>query len=201
MRNALQLLAFLTAAGCGSASSDRVFATKPASFDADQVAREVLAKLDRNGNGLIEFDEARSCPALADAFYSIGTDESKFLTLPELVARFEKYQTPQNGKVPACAIVTLDGQSLAGVKVSFVPESFFEKILKTATGETNAEGRCREFQIDGQRFVGLSAGLYKIRIDGKDLPACYNTETTLGSEVFATGRGGEVAIRLKLTSQ
>jgi hypothetical protein len=56
---------------------------------------------------------------------------------------------------------------------------------------------------DGEYMPGLQCGLYKIKVSkagtgGEELPAKYNAQTTLGREVFSSGRGGGTNIELDL---
>ena len=105
--------------------------------------------------------------------------------------------------MPVAVYATFDGAPLAGAKVTFEPEIFLATILKTAVGETDENGRCASFLVDGKAMRGVSAGLYKIKVekDGMALPACYNSATTLGRELLTDGRAAEVRVELKLQSQ
>jgi hypothetical protein len=60
-----------------------------------------------------------------------------------------------------------------------------------------------EFTVGGKRFVGLSAGLYRIKVEkeGATIPACYNSATVLGKEIVTNGRGGEIRVELNLGSR
>jgi hypothetical protein len=187
-------------AGCGtSVIRDPV----PPSFDADKVAHETIAMLDRNGNGTLEAEEVAAHPGLAAAFASIDTDNSQSISHAELTARFAKYQTALGGSVPACVYATLDGAPLAEAKITFEPEPFLDAILKPATGQTDANGRCIEFLVGGKSYHGLSAGLYRIKVEkeGAAIRACYNSATVLGQELVTDGRAAEIRVELNLSSQ
>ena len=104
--------------------------------------------------------------------------------------------------------VTLDGAPLAGARVLFDPEPFLGPQVKPAAGTTSSGGgtvvSVAAEDLDDARFPGTACGWYKIRItsDSHEIPARYNTETTLGCEVAMnthwTGAGG---ITLNLSSK
>ncbi len=68
-----------------------------------------------------------------------------------------------------------------------VPESFLGSELETATGQTDAAGQTMpSVPVHGPDDVaGVPPGLYRIEITkaGENIPAKYNTATTLGGEV------------------
>ena len=77
--------------------------------------------------------------------------------------------------------------------VQFVPEALMGGSVREATAKTGPGGTASSFTSDGKQFAGLQPGLYKVRITseaGKSLPARYNTQTTLGVEIFG-GRGSK----------
>jgi len=100
-------------------------------------------------------------------------------------------------------VVNLDGKPLPDATVTFVPEACMGGAVKPATGTTDEAGRCDVYKIDGQPYRGLSAGLYKIQVtkDGTAIPARFNTQTTLGREVFPNPRAGEVTMTLEVSSR
>ncbi len=75
--------------------------------------------------------------------------------------------------------------------------------LKTATTTTDQAGVSGTFQVDGKSYTSLPPGLYRIRVtkDGTNIPARYNTQTTLGQEVLAEPRQGEITVELSLRSR
>jgi hypothetical protein len=68
-----------------------------------------------------------------------------------------------------------------------VPESFLGDDIKTATGKTGDSGRAAlTVPVTGPRDPpGAALGLYRVEITktGDNIPAKYNSETTLGQEV------------------
>ena len=80
-----------------------------------------------------------------------------------------------------------NGKPLAGAEVKFVPETFLGDDIKTASGKTNQAGMARLSVATTSRAdpPGVAFGLYRVEITkpGDNIPAKYNTETTLGQEV------------------
>src|SRR5262249_36843615 len=152
-------------------------------------------------NGQIEGAELDACPALKAALPALDKNKDKGLSAGEIRARVEQYAAL--GEVPVTLTVRLDGQPLAEATVAFEPEPFLGPSLKTATTTTDKEGVGGAFQVEGASLTALPPGLYRIRITkgGVNLPARYNTQTTLGREVFPDPRQGEVMIDLALSSR
>jgi hypothetical protein len=198
----LTMFLFVGLAGC-SAKSGAVHEASVPKYDAEAIAKAALAEFDKDGNGAIDSSEARACPALLGAFAGFDANNDKKITADEIKKRVETYAAGPTGSVPATIIVRLDAKPLADATVTFIPEACMGSVLKTATARTNPEGICGEFQIDGKAYRGLPAGLYKIQVvkEGANVPARYNTQTTLGIEIFHDTRRGEVMIDLPLVSR
>ena len=197
----LAALVALILTGCSSHGTDPREAPVP-KYDPDGVARAALTEFDKNGNGSLELAEVAACPALQAAFAAIDTNGDKRLSADELRARVEGYAATPTGSVAVGCTVLLDNQPLTGATVTFVPEACMGGAVKLATGKTDEAGRCDQYQIDGKTYRGLGAGLYKIQVtkEGTTIPARFNTQTTLGREVFHDPRMSEVTIDLYLSS-
>jgi hypothetical protein len=199
-----RIAGLVAAALAGCSSNPTALREAPApKYDPDGVARAALAEFDKDGNGSLDPREVAACPALQAAFAEIDTNRDKRLSADELRARVEGYAATPTGSVAVGCTVRLDGQPLTGANVTFVPEACMGGAVKEAAGTTDEAGRCDVYRIDGQTFRGLAAGLYKIRVskDGTAIPARFNTQTTLGREVFHNPRMGEVTIELLLSSR
>ncbi|CAN5573462.1 hypothetical protein BH11PLA2_BH11PLA2_45070 [soil metagenome] len=186
--------------GCGRGGSDAIVPVKSAEFDSAMIAKAIFTTCDKNNDSLIDLREAAVSPGLALAFASIDTDKSKTLSATELISRLDMYKAAVSSSVPVAVYLTLDDVPLVGAKVTLEPEPFFANVLKTATGESDAGGRCGLWSVDGKNALGVSAGLYRIKIEKDNLPAKYNTATILGTEVLTDGRNAENGVYLKLTS-
>jgi hypothetical protein len=195
-------LTALVLVGCSS-NSTHLNEAPPPTYDADAIAKAAFAELDRNGNGTIEAGEASASPALAAAFAEFDINKDRKLTLEEVKMRVNDYAKAGTGSVAVGCTVKIDDKPIQGATVTFIPEPFMGSAFKPAIGKTDEAGRCDVYEIDGKPFRGLSAGLYRIQVtkDGMNIPARYNTQTTLGREVFPNPRLGEVTIELLLLSR
>lgn len=184
--------ALLLAAGCGGQPSAPEVHTRP-SFDPAAMAAAAFSEYDRDGNGVLAGAELDACPALKWALAGIDANRDGKVSKDELQARFTAYAAANTGTVAANAAVTLDGAPLPDATVQFVPEACMGGTVREASAKTGPGGTASSFTSDGKQFAGLQPGLYKVKITsgaGKPLPARYNTQTTLGAEVFG-GRGAK----------
>lgn len=172
-------------------------------YDAEAIAKAALADFDKDGNGSIDASEARACPALSASFAAIDTNGDRKISADEIKKRVEAYAAGSTGSVPVAILVQMDGKALVDATITLVPEACMSSVLKTATAKTNQEGLCNEFQIDGKNYRGLAAGWYKIQVtkEGANVPARYNTQTTLGTEIIHDTRRGEASVQLFLGSR
>jgi hypothetical protein len=192
MRSLLPILPVVLAIGCGGAPTAPEVQAPP-NYDPDALADAALAEYDANKNGALDGAELDASPALKGALAGIDTDRDGKLSKAELRARFAEYAAARTGSIGLTATVTLDGQPLIDATVQFVPEAFMASVLKEATGKTNGDGAASAFTAGGAQVAGLQPGFYKVRITrdgGAQLPARYNTQTTLGAEVSG-GRGAK----------
>jgi hypothetical protein len=192
----------LVMTGCTS-DATRLYEAAVPKYDPDAVARAALAEFDKNGNGTLEPGEVQACPALAGAFAAIDANGDRRLSADELRKRVEAYAASPTGSVEVGCLVRLDGQPLGGATITFVPEPCMGSVLKPAAGTTDADGTCATYQLDGKTHRGIAPGLYKIQVtkDGAAIPARFNSQTTLGREVFHNPHEAEVQVELNLSSR
>jgi hypothetical protein len=191
-------------AGCSSSESNNPAEAPAPKYDPDAVTKAILAAFDKDNSGSLEPGEVNpACPALHQAFAAIDGSRDRKLSAEELRKRVEAYAAVDSGTVSVGCIVTLDGAALEGATVTFVPEACMGEAVKPAVAKTNVVGHCDQFTIDGKPHRGPAPGLYKIQVtkDGATIPARFNTQTTLGREVYPDGRSGEVAVELHLRSR
>lgn len=193
------LIGMLATVGCGSGSTGRVAAP---SYDPDAMAAAALSALDANGNGTIEGAELDACPALKSALPGIDTNRDRKVSADELKARFTAYKAQAAGAVGVAASVTLDVAPLPDATVTFTPEPFMGAAAREATAVTRADGSIATFSVGGESLPGLPCGLYRVKVskpgpEGQEtIPARYNTQTTLGCEVFAGRSAGRLEFKL-----
>jgi hypothetical protein len=186
------------AVGCSGGNATKLSDLPPVAYDPPAIAQAALAALDRNKNGQIDGSELDACPALKSALPAIDRNKDRAVSADELQQRAERYAAAAG--VPVACTVTLDGRPLTDATVTFEPEPFMGPGLKAATGKTDATGTIGSFEVDGQAFADLSPGLYRIRVtkDGTNIPARYNTQSTLGREVIIESRETQAVIELAL---
>jgi hypothetical protein len=181
----------LLAAGCGGSATPNV--QSQAAYDPAALTVAAFAEYDRDKNGFLEGAELNACPALKGSLVGIDTNRDGKISKAELQTRFEAYKAANAGSVAVAVTITLDGAPLGDATVQFVPEVFMGSVILEATGKTRANGTVGAFVVDGTEYAGLQPGLYRVKVtwagaSGKSLPARYNTQSTLGAEVFG-GRG------------
>ena len=171
-----------------------------------QAGADALAAYDANNDGVIADEEFDSAPALRAALGQIDMDGDERLTATEIDARVQEWQRTKIAEMPVRCEVTLDGQALPGASVVFEPEPFLGTNLHSAIGTTAPSGTggitlAKEHLAD-PKYAGVACGWYKIRVTHSDreIPARYNTETTLGCEVAMNAHWvnhGAVLLELK----
>jgi hypothetical protein len=198
----LALLGLTAVAGCTSKDTVGREAAVP-KYDPDGIAKAAIADYDKNGDGLLDVNELKACPALYWSLAAIDTNGDKKLSADEIRKRVESYAAGPTGSVPVTCTVRLDGQPFGGATVTFDPEPCMGKAIKHATATTDAEGRCVEYQVEGKTYRGLSAGLYRIRVtkDGVSIPLRFNTESAIGQEVFHDTRAALLPIDIDIVSK
>jgi hypothetical protein len=155
-----------------------------AGSDAAEAGRVAIELHDQNGDGALGGQELEACPALASAIDRIDGDGDGQLTAEEIAARIESWKKASAGRMDCACRVTLDGQPLAGATVAFEAESFLPPSVRTCRGVTDEQG-IAIVGIPDADPPGAHPGFYKVKITHEtiDVPARYNTETTLGVEL------------------
>jgi hypothetical protein len=156
------------------------------SYDAAGIGAAAIKEYDANGDGAISGPELDKVPGIQDAISHYDTNGDKRVTADTIAARIQQWVDSRVQLMTTTCIVLLDDKPLDGATVTYDPEKFMGPDIPPATGKTSPTGAAVP-QIEGKH--GLRLGVYKVRIsklgpNGKDMiPARYNTETTLGTEV------------------
>jgi hypothetical protein len=197
-RFSLGLCVLCLLAGCSSKPS-RVTAP-PISGNA---AADAIKKLDKNGDGGIDAEEAKTgAPGLfeVDAMTGQGSktridaNGDGKVTADEINARINKWAESKIGLTQFSVGFTLDGAPLEGAEVKLVPEDWLGTEVKPGTGKTDASGRAtvtiapQDLKPNEQQptpLQGMRLGIYKIEVThpSRPIPAKYNTATELGIEI------------------
>ena len=154
----------------------------------------VISEYDKDGNGALSEAELTALPPVHDSRSNYDTDGNGEVSHEELEARFAKVFDPVVGLLPARCRVTRNGRGLPGAQVRFVPPQLLEGVLPPASGVTEGDGTAGlrlapedlPENIPNNRVVVMRPGIYLVEVTHPEMsiPSQYNTQTTLGKEVF-----------------
>ena len=185
--------------GCGKSS------VKPPSVNPGSAADKVIELCDKDANGLLSASELAASPGLLSAFAQYDTSGDKQLSKEEIVARLTEMYAVGTGLSAFNCRVTLDNRPLKGAHVRFVPESFLGEDVKLAEGDTEGGGSAsigiadEELPAQARGLKLMQTGIYRVEITHPktNLPAKYNSQTTLGYEYHPTNPDDVVVFRLQ----
>lgn len=178
-------LAFLVAGGgCGPSRPKRVM---PPALNPAEVAKAVLQLADADGDGGLSRQEAERVPGLAAGFVRLDADGGGGISAAEIEDWLTAVKASRVALTSLIVTVSQNGKPLRDVTVRLVPEDFMGGKMQSAEGTTDSGG-CTMLAIPGSPYPGVNCGLYRVQItgngvNGRPLPARYNTETTLGAAV------------------
>ncbi len=186
MRRKATLLAMLYAICLGCSSGPP--ALRPPELDAQEAADKAIELYDGNGDGILSKDELKASPGLLAAMETYDTDGDKSISREEVAQRLQKFVDREAALTGLIATVRMDGKPIVGAKVSLIPEEFLGEGIKPASGTSQKRGACRvaianEDLPEAQKGMrGIHYGTYRVEIThpDHDIPAKFNTETTLG---------------------
>jgi hypothetical protein len=154
---------------------------------------DAIKQYDTDGDQLIGDAELDKAPALKSAIENLDTDKDGKVSADEITALIRQWQESKLGRMGLSVVVHRRGQPLAGATVKFVPEEFLGPEVLPAQGTTDEQGIAQMSVAvdpkDPKDVPGVQCGLYRVEItkEGVDIPAAYNTQTTLGQEVSQRG--------------
>ena len=175
---------FVVSVGCPSHPP----AIRPPAINAAQAGAKAIEMYDTNKDGKLSGEELDKCPGLKAALGAIDPS-GEGVTADMIAARIQAWKNMQTGRLPPVGcMVTHNGVPLEGAEVKLVPEKFLGDIMQVATGKTDKHGSASiSIPTSGDKYDprGVPPGFYRVEITkpGLDIPAKYNTETTLGREV------------------
>ncbi len=162
-------------------------------IDPAAAAAKAMDLYDADKDGKISGAELDKAPSIKSALDLMGTDAAKGVAADRISARVQKWAADKNGMVPVLCFVTRNGAPLAGADVKFVPDPCIADYLKqSGEGKTDSSGWAK---ISLHREPGsdmppaIPPGFYRVEItkSGENIPAQYNTATTLGQEISSDG--------------
>ena len=165
----------------------------PPAIDAKAAGAEAIKLFDTNKDGKLSGDELDKCPGLKAAIDEVDASGKGEITADDITARIKAWQDSKLARMTVSCNVTHNGKPLEGADVKFVPEKFLGKNVQTATGKTDRNGNAMlSIPTVGLRDPpGVAPGFYRVEItkDGEQIPAEYNTDTTLGQEIARDAKG------------
>ena len=192
------LLSFVITLGC-SRGPGRLH---PPSISASSAGSAAIEMYDIDKDGKISGAELDKCPALKAALAQIDTSGKGAITADMITERIKAWQNSKLGRMSLSCTVLRNGRPLPDAEVRFVPEKYLGENVKMAQGKTDRNGvaMISVETIDRSDPPGVAPGLYRIEIAkaGENIPAKYNTETTLGQEVALDAAGIREGIRFNL---
>jgi hypothetical protein len=190
-------LILVLAAGCSG--SGRL---SPPALSPHASATKALADYDANKDGLLDAKELEQCPALKSGLEAIDQDHDGKISHGEIAARLGSYSRSGVAVTTVSFEFLLDDAWLSNATVTLIPEPFMLDAIKPAEGVTDKFGIVAP-EAKELGAPGIQCGMYRISVslkdaDGKEqLPARYNTATTLGQEIAPDMRQGNMALKLK----
>ena len=186
--------------GCGGPAR-----INPPNVDPEVAADRAIDLYDSNKDNSLSDDELTRCPGLLSMVTLYDKDESKSVERDEIAQRIRELYKNRVGLTQLRSSVTYQGRPLAGAIIVFEPEPYLDRDVQTAHGTTNSYGSAQMGIADEhlpKSVRGMKAvqyGTYKVRITHPkiQLPAKYNSETTLGYET----KMGDPFAAFKLTDR
>ncbi len=175
-------LASIVVVGCSHGPA-RVTAPR---LSASSAAAKAIEQYDADHDGKLSGAELDACPAIKSALDKIDTAGDGSVTAEKLTARIQAWQKGVARIGFGCTVLR-NGEPLADAEVKFVPEKFMGDNYPTCTGKTDGNGKADITMppTEGDNRPGMPPGFYRVEITkaGDNIPAKYNTATTLGQEV------------------
>ena len=173
----------LSIAGCGFSGPSRIH---PQAIASDAAAK-AMELYDANKDGVLDDKELAKVPGLQASIASFDKNGDGKISTDEINTRIQEWADSKVGRMPVTVTLLHNGKPLEDATVTFQPESFLGGDLKPGTGATDSAGMA-VISIplsDPLDPPGMSPGLYRVQVTktGENIPAKYNTETTLGQEV------------------
>jgi len=160
-------------------------------FDPDSVAARVLAELDADEDGLLSEQELKGSPGLLASMSQFDQNGDHKLNAAEITDRLAQWRRDKSGLFPLRCEVRWKGRPLKDATIRLVAEPFFDGAIPDASGVSDYAGSA-ELSCDPEHLPealksirAVKPGVYRVEVTHPkvDLPAKYNSKTTLGRSV------------------
>jgi EF-hand domain len=195
------LVVMVLVGGC-SGAPQRV---KPPKIDPSSAATQAMELYDTNHDAKLSQEELARCPGVLVAFDSYDTDNNKLIDAEEFQQHLSNLLRNGTGATQLVCNVSYQGQPLGDAKVVLEPEPYLGSDIQPAEGVTSSFGAAHVGMSPEKTPAALKAfkliqyGTFKVRITHPkiQLPAKYNTDTTLGYETTP----GDPAVSFALSAK
>jgi len=183
--------------GC-SGSNARI---SPPNISPAGASEKAIELYDADRDNMLSIQELAACPGLLSSLDRYDVNHDSSISSDEIVDRIRSWQETKVALTMMSCKVERNGRPLPSAEVRFVPEHYLGAAVKPAFGFTDSDGMAiirisdSDLQDDLKGMSGVHYGTYKVLITHptENLPAKFNSETTLGYEV-AQDTLGQVAV-------
>jgi hypothetical protein len=184
----VSLVLMVLVGGC----SDAPQRVKPPKINPSSAASQAMELYDTNHDGKLSQEELVKCPGVLGAFDSYDANHDKLIDADEFQQHLTSLLRNGTGATQLVCNVSYQGQPLSDAKVVLEPEPYLGSEIQPAEGVTTSFGAAHVGMSPDKTPAALKAfkliqyGTFKVRITHPtiQLPAKYNTETTLGYETI-----------------
>jgi len=187
MKYKILCLAFLSIlTGCSNGPP----ALRAPYLDPESAAADAIELYDKDGDGQLSVAELEDCSGILASISAYDKNGDEQVSAEEIAQRLQTFVDSKVAIGRLIVSVRLDGSSLEGATIRFIPEDYLGDEIKPAMGQTNGSGTAamavaKEDLPESQKeLVGVHFGTYRVEITHPSIsiPAKYNTESTLGFE-------------------
>ena len=159
-------------------------------IDPADASAQAIELYDSDHDGALSTAELAACPGILGHLSLYDLDGDGSVSPQELEARFRDFRSKRIGLTSLRVRLRMNGRPLPGAKVKLIPEPYLGDEVKAASGRTSGRGIARmdihddDSPSDEKGMVGVHFGTYKVEVTHTtvQIPAKYNTQTTLGYE-------------------
>jgi hypothetical protein len=169
-------LSLMVSAGCDRGAK-RI---SPPAVSGAAAGRAAMEEYDGDQDGKLNAAELEKCAALKSVAKKLDP-KGEGVTAKMIEDAIVASQNNRIGRITYSCVVLHNDKPLEKATVKFVPEKFLGASFPGAVGTTNAAGGAG-MSIPDAKPDGVAIGFYRVEItkDGENIPAKYNTESTLG---------------------
>lgn len=159
-------------------------------LDPAAAAEAAMDLYDNDGDKKLSSKELAACPGLLASIQAYDLDSDESISQEEIATRLEKLMEQAAVLSRLTVTLTLNKKPLPDATIRFVPEPYLGEAIKPATGKTLKRGVAsmavadEELPEEQKGIRGIHPGTYRVEIThpSVEIPAKYNTESTLGYE-------------------